>query len=118
MVRIEPGHWQLTTEINAEPNAPLLSMTAASSAPSVYHKLAITLDVPRAASEPPPLSVLFTTASQMAARLDARVVDDNGRAVESVAQSAIETELEKLTAEMRAAGIEPGSARARRLYAP
>lgn len=113
MVRVEPGHWQLIDALNA----PLLSMTAVSTAPSLYHSLAITLDVPRVASEPPPLSVLFTTASQMAARLNARVVDDNGRAVETVAQSAIEAELEKLMAEMRAAGIEPGSARARRLYA-
>ena len=113
MVRVEPGHWQLNDALSA----PVLSMTAASLAPSLYHRLAITLDVPRAASQPSPLPVLFITAGQMAARLDARVVDDNGRSVESVAQSAIEAELEKLMAEMRAAGIEPGSARARRLYA-
>ena len=60
--------------------------------------------------------MLFEAAHQLAARLNARVVDDNGRVVEATAQSTIEAELEKLLADMRAAGIEPGSMRARRLY--
>ena len=60
--------------------------------------------------------MLFAAAHQLAARLNARVVDDNGRVVEATAQSAIEAELEKLLGDMRAAGIEPGSMRARRLY--
>lgn len=109
MIHVEPGRWQLGDALDR----PVLSMTASTSAPT---RLAITLDVPLVAGEPPPLRLLFGTASQMAVQLDARVVDDNGRAVEAAAQSAIEAELEKLTAEMRAAGIEPGSPRARRLY--
>ena len=40
--------------------------------------------------------MLFEVAHQLAARLNARVVDDNGRVVEATAQSAIESELEKL----------------------
>ncbi len=109
MAQIEPGHWQRSDS----QNRPLLSMTVPAPAPT---RLAITLDVPRVSANPPPVSALFATASQIAVRLGARVVDDNGRTVESAAQSGIEPELEKLTAEMRAAGIEPGSRRALRLY--
>jgi hypothetical protein len=86
-------------------------------ASSPAQRLTLILDVPRATVNPPPLSILFAIAHQLAGRLNARLVDDNGRAVESVAQSAIEAELDKLTADMRAAGIEPGSLRARRLSA-
>lgn len=109
MTQIEPGRWRR----NDTHDRPLLTMTVATSAPT---RLAITLDVPQVAAEPPPVSILFATASEIAARLGARVVDDNGRSVESAAQSGIEPELEKLTAAMRAAAIEPGSRRALRLY--
>ena len=109
MTQIEPGRWRRNDALDR----PLLTMTVATSAAT---RLAITLDVPQVAAEPPPLSVLFATATQVAQRLGARVVDDNGRSVESAAQSGIEPELEKLTAEMRASAIEPGSRRAQRLY--
>ena len=91
-----------------------LSMTTATSFPT--QRVSLALDVPRSAAAPSPLAVLFDVAHRLAARLNARVVDDNGRVVESAAQSAIESELEKLAAEMRAAGVEPGSTRAHRLY--
>ncbi|HYM48852.1 MAG TPA: cell division protein ZipA C-terminal FtsZ-binding domain-containing protein [Burkholderiaceae bacterium] len=91
-----------------------LSMTPAASFPT--QRLTLTLDVPGSTSNPSPLSMLFAVAHQVAARLNARVVDDNGKTVEPGAQSAIEGELEKLVSDMRAAGIEPGSMRARRLY--
>ena len=91
-----------------------LSVTSAASFPT--QRLTLALDVPASAANPPPLSMLFAAAHQLAARLNARVVDDNGRVVEATAQSTIEAELEKLLADMRAAGIEPGSMRARRLY--
>ena len=91
-----------------------LSMTS----PAVFPtpRLTLSLDVPRSSADPSPLSILFEVAHQLAERLNARVVDDNGRVVESTAQSAIASELEKLASEMRAASIEPGSTRARRLY--
>ena len=91
-----------------------LSMTSTASFPT--QRLALALDVPRSNAEPSPLSILFDVAHRLAARLNARVVDDNGRTVESTAQSVIKSELEKLAGDMRAAGIEPGSLRARRLY--
>lgn len=91
-----------------------LTMTSAAAFPT--QRLTLALDVPRSTAHPSPLSILFEVAHQLASRLNARVVDDNGRVVESAAQSAIESELEKLAGDMRAAAIEPGSTRARRLY--
>ena len=91
-----------------------LSMSSAASFPTQRASLA--LDVPRSSASPSPLSILFDVAHRLAARLNARVVDDNGRIVESAAQSAIESELERLAADMRSAGVEPGSTRAHRLF--
>ena len=91
-----------------------LSMTSEATFPT--QRLTLSLDVPRSATPTSPLSRLFEVAHQLAARLNARVVDDNGRIVEAAAQETIESELEKLVGDMRAAGIEPGSTRARRLY--
>lgn len=110
LTQVAPARWERS---DAEDPASL-SMTAAS---WPTPRLALMLDVPRAATSPPPVSSLFAIAHQLAARLNARVVDDNGRAVEAAAQSAIEAELGTLIGDMRAAGIEPGSPRARRLYA-
>lgn len=108
---VQPERWE---RLDAQhPTA--LSMTPAASFPA--QRLTLTLDVPASAAHPSPLATLFSVAHQLAARLNARVVDDNGKTVEPGAQSAIEGELEKLVGEMRAAGIEPGSVRARRLYA-
>jgi len=80
-------------------------------------RLALTLDVPLAPGDRSALAALFTAAHQLAARLNARIVDDNGRPVDAAAQGTIAGELEQLYEEMRAAGIEPGGPRARRLYA-
>jgi len=110
LTQVAPARWERS---DAEDPA-ALSMTAAS---WPTPRLTLMLDVPRAANDPPPVSSLFVIAHQLAVRLNARVVDDNGRAVEAAAQSAIEAELDTLISDMRIAGIEPGSARARRLYA-
>ncbi len=123
--QVEPTRWErLETRQPVTASASTHSMSAASTsalsmiaASSPAQRLTLILDVPRATVNPPPLPILFAIAHQLAGRLNARLVDDNGRAVESVAQSAIEAELDKLTTDMRAAGIEPGSLRARRLYA-
>ena len=91
-----------------------LSMTSPASFPT--QRLTLSLDIPRSTANPSPIAALFDVAHQLAARLNARVVDDNGKTVEPGAQSVIAGELEKLIGDMRAAGIEPGLARARRLY--
>jgi hypothetical protein len=45
------------------------------------------------------------------------LVDDNGRPVTAASIDDVAPQLEALYAEMRAAAIEPGGARAQRLYA-
>jgi ZipA, C-terminal FtsZ-binding domain len=79
-------------------------------------RIALSLDVPLVPPDAAPLPQLFSCAEKLAARLNGRIVDDNGRVVQPGAQVAIETQLVALYADMRAAGIEPGSVRARRLY--
>lgn len=108
--QVEPLCWQRP----GDDGQPLLTVTATS---MLADKLAIALDVPLVATDQLPLTVLFASAQQLATDLKARVVDDNGRAVEAGAQATIESELQKLYDEMRAAGIEPGGVRARRVYA-
>jgi hypothetical protein len=105
-----PGQWQRRDE-----QGRLLSTLTTTSL--LADRLAVTLDVPLAPGDRGSLGALFTAAHQLAARLSARIVDDNGRPVDANAHGAIAGELEKLYAEMRAAGIEPGGPRAQRLYA-
>lgn len=92
----------------------LLTLTAAS---LLADRLALSLDVPLAPGDRGSLAALFSAAHLLAARLNARIVDDNGRTVDASALDAIGAELDKLYDEMRAAGIEPGGPRAQRLYA-
>jgi len=80
-------------------------------------RLTLELDVPLAPETAEPLRSLFKTADSLAVELGARVIDDNGRPVNAASLSGVAEQLEALYAEMRAAGIEPGSARAQRLYA-
>ncbi len=110
-LQVEPGRWERSDALDS----PALYMTAAPTG-ELSTRLAMTLDVPQARNESAALASLFSTARQLAEALHARLVDDNGRPVEPGAQATIEGELETLVREMRAAGIEPGSTRARRLY--
>jgi hypothetical protein len=105
-----PGQW-----LKRDDQGRLLSTLTATSL--LADRLALTLDVPLAPGDRGSLAALFTAAHQLAARLNARIVDDNGRPVDAGAQGTIGAELEKLYEEMRAAGIEPGGPRAQRLYA-
>lgn len=109
-VAARPGQWH-----KRDGQGRLLSTLTATSL--LADRLALTLDVPLAPGDRESLAALFTAAHQLAARLDARIVDDNGRPVDANAQGTIGAELEKLYDEMRAAGIEPGGPRAQRLYA-
>ncbi len=104
-----PGQW-----LKRDGEGRLLSTLTATSL--LADRLALTLDVPLAPGDRSALAALFTAAHQLAARLNARIVDDNGRPVDANAQGAIGAELDKLYDEMRAAGIEPGGPRAQRLY--
>lgn len=80
-------------------------------------RIALELDVPLVAPDAEPLHALFAAAERLAGRLGARIVDDNGRPIHPGSMTAIAAQLARLYEEMRAVGIEPGSARAQRLYA-
>lgn len=90
---------------------------AATSGSLLVDRLVLELDVPTAPPDAAPLRAMATAAEQLAAALGARVVDDHGRPIDGAAISAIHGQLAALCAEMRAAGVEPGSGRALRLYA-
>ncbi len=94
--------------------APVFSLRAAAYPAS---RLSLELDVPLAPVAADPLRELFKASDTLAMELGARVIDDNGRPVNAASLAGIAEQLDGLYAEMTAAGIEPGSARARRLYA-
>ncbi len=81
------------------------------------HLLLLELDVPTAPPAAQPLRAMFSAASELAALLNARVVDDHGRPIAPGSIEAIEPALQALYEKMRAADLEPGSERARRLFA-
>jgi hypothetical protein len=81
------------------------------------HLLLLELDVPVATPSAQPLQAMFSTASELAALLNARVVDDHGRPVAPGSIEAIAPALQALYDRMRGADLEPGSERARRLFA-
>ena len=84
---------------------------------SPEHRLLLELDVPVAPPQAQPLQAMFATAAELAAMLQARVVDDYGRPIAPGSIESIEPPLQAMYAKMRAADIEPGSERARRLFA-
>lgn len=79
-------------------------------------RLALEMDVPLTPRQPTPFRTMLEVAQRLAAVLGARVVDDNGRPIEPAAADAIDQRLEEHYARMRAAGIEAGELRARRLF--
>jgi len=81
------------------------------------HLLLLELDIPVAPPAARPLQAMFSTASELAALLNSRVVDDHGRPIAPGSIEAIEPALLALYDKMRAADLEPGSDRARRLFA-
>lgn len=81
------------------------------------HLLLLELDVPTAPPAAQPLRSMFSAAGELAALLNARVVDDHGRPIAPGSIEAIEPALQGLYGKMRAADLEPGGARARRLFA-
>jgi hypothetical protein len=82
----------------------------------VAGRILLELDVPAASSGGAAVQQMFRLSNQLGAQLNARVVDDNGRPIDTESVGAIEAQLEKLYEEMRSAGIDPGGERARRLY--
>ncbi len=85
-------------------------------APSQLTRLGLELDVALAPAGAHAFAAMAQSARELAAALGGRVVDDNGQPIEPRSVQSIEQQLERAYAEMRAAAIEPGSTRARRLY--
>ena len=83
---LAPGRW----ELRGDDGRPMLTMNADALPAS---RLAMSIDVPLVAPESSPLSRQFAAADQLAARLNAKVVDDNGRHVQREAHFAIAAQL-------------------------
>jgi ZipA, C-terminal FtsZ-binding domain len=79
-------------------------------------RVSLELDVPTLGTDEGAVQQLFGLSNQLAAQLNARIVDDNARPIDSQSVEAIEAQLTKLYEQMRNAGIDPGGDRARRLY--
>ena len=96
-----------------EPGPPplVLSMPA-----PVSDRISLELDVPTIVSGEGAVQQLFGLSNQLGAQLNASVVDDNGRPIDSDSVATIEAQLANLYQQMRSAGIDPGGDRARRLY--
>ncbi len=80
-------------------------------------RLLLELDVPTVPPASRALPAMFAAAAELAVLLKGQVVDDHGRALAPTAIEAIEPALQSVYERMRAADIEPGSERARRLFA-
>jgi hypothetical protein len=104
------GRWELR-----EPDGTLQLVLLAPALPGT--RLALAIDVPLARPEAALLAQQYTMAEDLAARLGARLVDDNGRAVQRDGHLAVAAQLAGLYEQMHAAGIDAASVRARRLYA-
>lgn len=104
------GRWEMR-----EATGELALIMTAAALPA--NRLAVFIDVPLVRPEGSPLARQFAVADQLATRLNARVVDDNGRPVQREAHFAIAAQLAGLYEQMLAAGVAAGSERARRLYA-
>ncbi len=107
---VEPTCWRRRDEHGRT----LFSVTADS---LLSDRLVLELDVPTAPADAQPLRLMAAAARELAHDLGGRVVDDHKRPIDEAALAAIESRLATLYAEMVAAGIEPGSSRALRLYA-
>jgi hypothetical protein len=110
LVAIDPLRWACVST-----DGQVLFTLRASALPT--STLALELDVPLVPVAADPLRTLLRVADALAMDLGARLVDDNRRPVNAASLSGVAEQLDSLYAEMRAAGIEPGSARAQRLYA-
>jgi len=83
---------------------------------AVMTRLTLELDTATTPVAAQAFSAMAASAADLAQALGGRVVDDNGQPIDAASIDAIEQQLARVYEDMRAAGIEPGSARARRLY--
>ena len=108
--QFEAARWELTDANGAT----VVTLTAHDPAGA---RLTLDLDVPLAPVSASPLATLYSAGERLARDLGALLVDDNSRPVTAASINEVAPQLDALYAEMRAAAIEPGGARAQRLYA-
>ena len=76
----------------------------------------LALDVPLVARETAPFALMTHCAKRLAKGLDAKLVDDNGKALDEAGLAAIQASLATLYARMDAAGMPAGGVLARRVF--
>ncbi|MDX3905651.1 MAG: cell division protein ZipA C-terminal FtsZ-binding domain-containing protein [Pigmentiphaga sp.] len=79
-------------------------------------QLSLILDVPRAPADEHAFSRMAKVARQLSGRLEATVVDDNGRPLADGAEAAIDKQLQALYARLEHSGLKAGSVRAMRVF--
>lgn len=84
--------------------------------PQEAGRLTLEFDIATAPIAARGLHSMVSSAVALARALGGRVVDDNGEPVDPQSMDGVERQLVRVYEEMRQAGIEPGSTRARRLY--
>ncbi|WP_420225664.1 cell division protein ZipA C-terminal FtsZ-binding domain-containing protein [Pigmentiphaga litoralis] len=87
-----------------------------SAGPATIGQLNLLLDVPRAPADEHGFARMAQTARTLAGRLEADVVDDNGRPLADGAEQAIDKQLQALYVRLDDAGLTAGSARAQRVF--
>lgn len=80
-------------------------------------RLTLLLDVPRSPANPVNFGRMLEVGMELARRVGAEVVDDQGRPLASGADVAIDQQLQALYAQLDAAGLTAGGVRARRVFA-
>lgn len=87
-----------------------------SAGPATIGQLSVILDVPRAPAHEHAFTQMAKIARGLAARLEATVVDDNGRPLADGAEAAIDKQLQALYAKLDHSGLKAGSVRALRVF--
>jgi len=80
-------------------------------------RLDLVLDVPNSAPEPQVFSHMVAVGRDLAARIHAEVLDDQGKPLAPGAEVAIDQQLHELIVRLDHAGFTPGSARCARVFA-
>lgn len=80
-------------------------------------KLSLLLDVPRSPASETAFARMVEVGAELARRLGASLVDDQGKPLSPGAEVAVDERLQELYGQLEAAGLQAGSERARRVFA-
>ncbi|MEI2417221.1 cell division protein ZipA C-terminal FtsZ-binding domain-containing protein [Orrella sp. JC864] len=79
-------------------------------------RMSLLLDVPCSPPDPQPFGRMVKVGRELAARLDAELVDDQGRPLQDGAEAGIDERLQVLYTQLEQAGLPAASARALRVF--